>query len=325
MMIKYSALTAQALFPNGLYQPAGSFRFSVDALLLASFMDGESEHLVADFGAGCGVVGLAYLLKNPEAWVMGFENQKELVGAANLNARSLECGGRYACINLDLACSASMKWDFSERGVRKSTSVNIQLMLENMPAETADGIQPFSAGETAGNTAGEMIRETPDVSHETMTGEHADKVASKIRAMSLRRGGFDLVLSNPPYRLLGSGRLPHSELRQRALFAPQGTVEKFCSGAHALLASHGRLGLVFPAKREDWIRMTMTRSGFEVERVLRVHGREGKPATLILLEGRKKNNGDPPLQKAREEAPLVLYDQANRLTERAVRFCPYLG
>ena len=108
-MIKYSALTAQALFPNGLYQPAGSFRFSVDALLLASFMDGESEHLVADFGAGCGVVGLAYLLKNPEAWVMGFENQKELVGAANLNARSLECGGRYACINLDLACSASMK------------------------------------------------------------------------------------------------------------------------------------------------------------------------------------------------------------------------
>ena len=329
MKTKHTALAAQALFPNGLYQPSGSFRFSVDALLLASFIKGESEHLMADFGAGCGVVGLAYLLKNPKAWGIGFENQGALVGAANLNAKRLDCGERYVCVNLDLTCPERMECDFFERGVWKSTSVNTQLMLENMPAETANGIQPFGAGETAS----EKIREVPymlpyrssGMSPDEMTGENADKVAAKIRAMSLSRGGFDLVLSNPPYRLLGSGRLPRSELRQRALFAPHGTVEKFCAAAHALLASHGRLGLVFPAEREDWIRMTMSGSGFEVERVLRVHGREGKPATLILLEARKRNNGNPPLEKAREEAPLVLYDQANRLTERAVRFCPYLG
>lgn len=317
MTINHTALQGQALFPSGLYQPAGSFRFSVDALLLASFIAGEPGHLVADFGAGCGVVGLAYLLKNPKTWAVGFENQGVLVAAANFNAKGLGCDERYACVNLDLARPESMKCDFFERGVQKSTSVNIQLMLENMPAETADDNQPLSTGATVG----ERICETAD----EIADESAGKIVAKIRAISLSRGGFDLVLSNPPYRFLGSGRLPRSVLRQQALFAPHGTVEKFCAAAHALLAPLGRLGLVFPAEREDWIRMAMKGNGFEVERVLRVHGREGKPATLILLEARKRNNGNSPLEKTREEAPLVLYDQDNRLTERAVRFCPYLG
>ena len=56
--------TMEETFPAGLEQPAGSFRFSSDALLLADFALESSlpENAVfADLGTGCGVVALGVL------------------------------------------------------------------------------------------------------------------------------------------------------------------------------------------------------------------------------------------------------------------------
>ena len=56
---------ARRAFPAGLEQPEGSFRFSVDALLLAAFAASRTADVTIrfiDLGTGCGVVGLAYLL-----------------------------------------------------------------------------------------------------------------------------------------------------------------------------------------------------------------------------------------------------------------------
>lgn len=56
---------ARSRFPRGLLQPEGSFRFAMDALLLARFAlppETSREQSVADLGTGCGVVALALLL-----------------------------------------------------------------------------------------------------------------------------------------------------------------------------------------------------------------------------------------------------------------------
>jgi tRNA1(Val) A37 N6-methylase TrmN6 len=44
-------------------QPQDGYRFSEDSILLSEFLPESQDGLVADFGAGCGVVGLEALLK----------------------------------------------------------------------------------------------------------------------------------------------------------------------------------------------------------------------------------------------------------------------
>jgi tRNA1Val (adenine37-N6)-methyltransferase len=108
-------LAARALFPRGLVQPERGFRFSVDALLLADFTDLRGVDRVADLGCGCGVVGLALLLRGmreplpdgalPRAplRVVGLDNNPEMVACANENAARLGLGAHCRALPVDVA------------------------------------------------------------------------------------------------------------------------------------------------------------------------------------------------------------------------------
>ncbi len=96
---------ARAFFPRGLFQPEGSFRFSLDALLLASFLrpagDGQGERLL-DLGTGCGVVALGMLCRYPELEAVGLDMLPELAEAARLNAARLGFADRFTAFAHDL-------------------------------------------------------------------------------------------------------------------------------------------------------------------------------------------------------------------------------
>ena len=91
------------LFPRGLIQPPDGFRFSLDALLLAAFAAHPQGGRVADLGAGCGVVGLAMLLKDDtlEA-VSALEADTALVRAARENAGLLGESYRFQAYEADV-------------------------------------------------------------------------------------------------------------------------------------------------------------------------------------------------------------------------------
>ncbi len=98
---------ARGRFPCGLFQPAGSFRFSSNALLLACFPSLEDVRTAMDLGAGCGVIGLALLCRKPDLRVTGIDRTKSLVAAAVANARQLGFASRYAALTADLVAAAS--------------------------------------------------------------------------------------------------------------------------------------------------------------------------------------------------------------------------
>ena len=100
-------LAARSRFPRGLHQPEGSFRFSSDALLLASFPSLHGVGQVLDLGAGCGVVGLALLCRKPELLVTGVDCQPTLSAAAVYNAGLLGFADRYVALAADLAEEAA--------------------------------------------------------------------------------------------------------------------------------------------------------------------------------------------------------------------------
>lgn len=97
---------ARAFFPRGLFQPKGSFRFSLDALLLASFLaparHGQGERLL-DLGSGCGVVALGMLRLHPGLEAVGLDIQPELAEAARINAARLGFAHRFTALCGDAA------------------------------------------------------------------------------------------------------------------------------------------------------------------------------------------------------------------------------
>lgn len=100
------ALARRGLFPRGLLQPAGGFRFGADTLLLAAFAAdslppaqtrGAKALTGLDLGTGCGAAGLGLLLLRPdlELAILGLDNGPEMVCAATENTRALGLDGRF--------------------------------------------------------------------------------------------------------------------------------------------------------------------------------------------------------------------------------------
>lgn len=100
---------ARAAFPRGLVQPAG-YRFSKDSLLLAGFPATGKARRVLDIGAGCGVVGLAFLLAHPEcaASLTALDISPDMVAASQENAARLGFADRFSAVQADVVNSPKM-------------------------------------------------------------------------------------------------------------------------------------------------------------------------------------------------------------------------
>src|SRR5574340_109473 len=68
-----------------IYQNKKGYRFSVDALLLYSFVNVRHAYNIADLGTGSGIIGLLLGRKYSEAKVLLVELQESLYGLAQKN------------------------------------------------------------------------------------------------------------------------------------------------------------------------------------------------------------------------------------------------
>lgn len=71
--------------------PAG-YRFSLDAILLASHAQPRAQERVLDLGTGCGIIPLLLAYRHPNITAFGVEIQKELarIAVANVNANQYQ-------------------------------------------------------------------------------------------------------------------------------------------------------------------------------------------------------------------------------------------
>lgn len=118
---------------------------------------------------------------------------------------------------------------------------------------------------------------------------------------------FDLVVSNPPYRDPGSGRIAPEDERAAARHELAGGLVDFLSAASYLLCNGGRFAIVYLAERLAELLDGMREFRLEPKRLRCVHSRLGAPAKMVLVEGRKC--GGPGMVL---EPPLYVYRSNER-------------
>jgi tRNA1Val (adenine37-N6)-methyltransferase len=122
-------------------------------------------------------------------------------------------------------------------------------------------------------------------------------------------GSFEVVLSNPPYRPLASGRLNPITEKAIARHELSGSLKTVAEAAHYLLAHGGRFYLIYPAWRLVTLCWTLRNHGLEPKTLRLVHSWDGEPASLVWAEARK--GGGEELQIL---PPLIIYHPNGQYT-----------
>jgi tRNA1Val (adenine37-N6)-methyltransferase len=114
-------------------------------------------------------------------------------------------------------------------------------------------------------------------------------------------GPFDLILSNPPFRPLGSGNLSANPEKAVARHELRVTLQELLQVARHLLKPQGRLCLVYPFGRWSRLLAEIKQAGLLVSRTQLAYDRKGGQPRLGLVEARIKGRG-----KAEELPPIFI-------------------
>lgn len=146
--------------------------------------------------------------------------------------------------------------------------------------------------------------------------QRVEIVQADVRSLDpALHGGFERVVSNPPFRPLLNGRRSHGDERAAARHELSGGIEEFVGAAGRLLRHGGTMAMIHLSERVVDIMTAMRLARLEPKRIRYIHSRCGSEARLVMIEGRK--NGKPGLHT---EAPLYLYRAGQRLqAERGQR------
>jgi len=132
----------------------------------------------------------------------------------------------------------------------------------------------------------------------------------------LKTRSVDLVVSNPPYRPSGSGRLSPKTQRAVARHEVSLDIQALAVAAARLLKHRGRFCMIHLPERMLELLDTLAETGLEPKRLRMVHPSLKKPAGWILLEAVR--GARPGL---RVESPLVLQSGEGEPTEEFAAIC----
>jgi tRNA1Val (adenine37-N6)-methyltransferase len=109
-----------------------------------------------------------------------------------------------------------------------------------------------------------------------------------------RRGEASLVVCNPPYTAPGRGRVPAVEAVARC-----GDLDAFVHGARQIAGRRARVCFVYRAQELGAMLDSLAHEGLHAKRMRFVHGTQGAPARIVLVEAQAGRAGGlfvlPPL------------------------------
>jgi tRNA1Val (adenine37-N6)-methyltransferase len=237
-------ITLDSISNVKLFQSRKGYRFSVDALLLANFVNLKKAGIIGDLGAGSGIVGILLAKKYPDARVTLFEIQDSLAVLAEKN-----------------------------------------VALNNL--------------------------------RDKVTVMKADIKKLKLFDSSFAvRHPFDLLVSNPPFRRLKSGRISEGEEKAIARHEIKLQLHDLINAASSLLKAKGRLCIIYHPSRLTELFDILKKKRLEAKRLRFVHSNMSSEAKMVLLEAAQEGRSGVKVDK-----PLYIYRDDGSYTDEVMGIC----
>lgn len=211
-MTSDTSQTTRDTFLNGcltVYQHQSGYRFSIDAILLASYVRVKAGDRLVDLGCGCGIVALVLAYRQLTVQCFGIEIQPALAGLARKNVVANHMDDRIQIIEGDI----------------KSISQN------------------------------------------------------RIK------GPVDIIVCNPPFGRIASGRISPDSERALARHEITMCLKDITATARRILRRGGKLCVIFPAERTADLFGHLRADGIEPKRIRPIQSHPTKTADRILVEG----------------------------------------
>ena len=95
---------------------------------------------------------------------------------------------------------------------------------------------------------------------------------------------FDIIFSNPPYRAMGSGKMPENVSKALAKFEIKLSMKKLLENSYDLLKEKGSLYLIYPYDRAEKLKNIAEKQGFFRKRERLVYARKGREPVFYMVE-----------------------------------------
>lgn len=128
----------------------------------------------------------------------------------------------------------------------------------------------------------------------------------------IESASFDLVVANPPYRAVASGRENPDHGRRVARGEGATVLTDFVAAARRYARSGGRVAFVFAARRSAELISAMRSKQLEPKRIRFVHPQIAMSASVMLIEARVGGGIEVAI-----EPPLILYERPGIYTAEA--------
>lgn len=120
---------------------------------------------------------------------------------------------------------------------------------------------------------------------------------------------FDVVVTNPPYYRVSSGRINPYPPKAIARHEVMCTIDAVLRAARYLLKEGGRIFIIYPAQRAVTLLDKLRSATLEPKTLRWVHSREGEEAAFILVEAYKGGG-----EGVKVLPPLCVYSSDGRYT-----------
>lgn len=120
----------------------------------------------------------------------------------------------------------------------------------------------------------------------------------------------DIIVSNPPYKKLGTGRLNPDSQKAMARHETAINVDTLVECACRLIRDQGLLYIIFPFDRLSDLTKALSRHRFFPEWIRHVHIKEGTKATRVVVRAVNNENRQCSLLP-----PFFFYTRENKFSE----------
>ncbi|MDD2271880.1 MAG: methyltransferase [Desulfuromonadaceae bacterium] len=154
-----------------------------------------------------------------------------------------------------------------------------------------------------------------NIRHNDLAGRVALQSADVIELRSCYRDStFDLVVSNPPFRAAGSGRISPRAGRDAARHETTAGLGDFMAAAKYLVKPSGKICFIqLPSRLAEFMALAAEMK-LSVLRLRMIHNNAASPATMFMAELAKGRRCAPVV-----EPPLFVRDMSGEYTEEVLR------